>query len=120
MALLGGGCGGGDDSDRDGVTETIELAFTSEEPVICDLVTTKLLEKNTGATGPEALQACRVQVRRGEPADAVEIDRVTVEGDSADVSFAVVGGNSDGDRIQATLVADDDGWKIGQVRVLGS
>lgn len=120
VALLGAGCGGGDgDSDEDGVRGTIEQAFISEEPVVCDLLTRDLLEESTGATGPEARQACRVQVRRGEPADAVEIGEVTIEEGTADVSFTAVGGNADGDRIQANLVDEDGEWRIARVRILG-
>ena len=107
------GCGGGD-SDEDQINETIETAFTSDDPELCDSITQDLLEELTSETGEEALQQCEEQVGETEPNESVEISEVNVEGDTATATFEAVGGDSPG-HVEATLVKEDGDWKFDEV-----
>ena len=115
-ALSIAGCGGGS-SDEDNVQDVLTTAFTSDDPEICDSITQNLVEQLTGEKGDKAVETCRQQAQQGDPADDVEFSDVTVNGDTADATFDISGGTSDGGHVKAKLIKEDGDWKIDDVSV---
>ncbi len=82
------GCGGGDDPEevRATVRQFVEATNERDEDAFCGrLVTREFLEQVTGATGDDARDACKSQVRDLKRADVdlIRIEEVSIDGDKA-------------------------------------
>ncbi len=106
-----GACVGGDDgsSDEDEIREVIERAFATRDPANCGEVTTDaFLEKFYDGS----VQACRMDVERGQVAESVEVETIEIDGDEASADATPAGGDSSGQTLAVRLVKDGDEWLI--------
>ncbi len=89
--LAAAGCGGGEDDEQEArqtVRQFVEATNQRDADRFCgELVTREFLEQTTGATGDNARDTCKRQLRslKGLRVDLVRIERVSVEGDEATV-----------------------------------
>ena len=109
-------CGGGDDSEdaeqtvRDFVTATKER----DADAFCDeLVTREFLEQAIGATGDQAVEACKREFKSltGLRVDLRRIVRTEVDGDTARVT-AVLARQGQPLRQTFRLKKEDGDWKL--------
>jgi hypothetical protein len=117
LALAGCGGGGGDD-DPDEVRQTVrdfvEATNQRDGDTLCgELVTQEYLEKSTLATGDQADEACREQLRKtvGLRLKLISVGKTEVNGDAATVRVML-----DTDGVQAPrifrLEREDGRWKL--------
>ena len=88
VAALVPACGGGDDRKevRETVREFVTATNERDEDAFCGkLVTREFLEQVTGATGDDARDACKSQVRglKRVDVDLIRIEKVSIDGDKA-------------------------------------
>jgi predicted lipid-binding transport protein (Tim44 family) len=89
-ALALGGCGGGDDEEQIDATvrDFVSAANDRDADTFCgEIVTQEFLEKTTGATGDDAQDECRRQLKaiKGLRVKLVRIDKTEFDGDRATV-----------------------------------
>jgi hypothetical protein len=87
-AVAPSACGGGDDPEevRATVREFVRATSERDADAFCGrLVTREFLEQVTGATGDDARDACRSQVRglRRVEVELIRIEKVSIDGDRA-------------------------------------
>jgi hypothetical protein len=82
-------CGGNDESEvRQTVRDFIKATRDRDADKWCgELVTHEFLEQATGATGSEATETCRKQIRAAKPPNVrlLKLDKPRVEDDTASV-----------------------------------
>ena len=87
-ALAFGGCGGGDDEEQidETVRDFVNAANDRDADTFCgEIVTQEFLEKTTGATGDDAQDECRRQLKaiKGLRVKLVRIGKTEIDGDKA-------------------------------------
>jgi predicted lipid-binding transport protein (Tim44 family) len=114
-ALLPAGCGG---DDREDVEQTVRdfVRATDRRDVdeFCDeLVTQEFLEQSTGATGENATDACKQQLKAvtGLRVELVRIRRIEIDGDRAEAT-AVLKTQGRPDVRLLRLRQEDGDWKL--------
>jgi hypothetical protein len=85
-----GGCGGEDDEEQidETVRDFVNAANDRDADTFCgEIVTQEFLEKTTGATGDDAQEECRRQLRaiKGLRVKLVRIGKTEIDGDRATV-----------------------------------
>lgn len=117
LALGLAACGGGGESDEDKITNAIETASTSTDPVVCtELQTLAFAEQTQGEEGKAAVEQCEEETEDGESnPDSVAVTKVEVDGSSATADAAFVGGSFDGQTLGIALVEEDGDWKLDEV-----
>jgi hypothetical protein len=85
-----GGCGGEDDEEQidETVRDFVNAANDRDADTFCgEIVTQEFLEKTTGATGDDAQEECRRQLRaiKGLRVKLVRIGKTQIDGDKATV-----------------------------------
>jgi ketosteroid isomerase-like protein len=114
LALLAG-CGGDDKKDAEQtVRDFVEAVNERDADAYCDeLITEEFREKSTFATGDEASETCKRELRaiKGLKIDLVRIVSTKVDGDRATV-IAVL--RRPGGEIRQRLQLEKDGgdWKL--------
>lgn len=106
-------CGGGE-SDEDKITDAIETAATSTDPVVCtELQTLAFVEQTQGEEGKVAVKSCEKETSDGSNnPDTVTVTKVEVDGSNATADAAFVGGSFDGQTLAVALVEEDGSWKL--------
>jgi hypothetical protein len=105
----GGGASSGDESQ---VAQAVEQVVGGGDPEAS--CTTQVTENYVRAAyGDE--QGCRAAVE-GQGTFAVEVEDVTVEGESADATAIPGGGPNKGENLTVRLVDDDGEWKVDYLR----
>ncbi|HEX8647087.1 MAG TPA: DUF2510 domain-containing protein [Thermoleophilaceae bacterium] len=108
VVLLGGG---EEKSDEDRVNEAAEEVLTTTEPSACtDLATEEFIQKLTGLSGSEGIDACKENDEAF--AEGAEIENTDLTGDKATVEAKAEGGQVDGETIELQMVKDDGDWKV--------
>lgn len=111
VALVGvTACGGDDNGSEQGSDEAeiraVIAAGNSKDPAICDKLTDKWMRNVVGGDRAD----CKQQVK-DSPEDAVEVERVSVEGDQATVTAQI-----QGDAGTLLLVKEGDEWKLDDIQ----
>ncbi len=93
-ALAFGGCGGGDDEEQidETVRDFVNAANDRDADTFCgEIVTQEFLEKTTGATGDDAQDECRRQLKaiKGLRVKLVRIGKTEIDGDKATVRAVI-------------------------------
>jgi hypothetical protein len=101
LAACGGNGGGGQSDDGAQIRALIDLG-NARNPAVCDHVTDRWMQAVIG--GDKA--ACEQQVA-ASPANAIQVEAISVSGDAATVT-ALVAGNA----AQLSLVKQDGEWKL--------
>jgi ketosteroid isomerase-like protein len=115
LIALVAGCGGDDKKDAEQtVRDFVEAVNERDADAYCDdLITEEFREKSTFATGDEASESCKRQLKaiRGLRIELVRIVRTQVNGDKATV-VAVL--RRPGGEIRQRLQLEKDGgdWKL--------
>ncbi len=114
VALLAG-CGGDDKKEAEQtVRDFVEAVNERDADTYCDeLITDEFLEKSTFATGDQASESCKRQLKaiKGLRIELVRIVRTTVDGDKATVT-AVLRRAGEQVRQRLSLERDDGDWKL--------
>ena len=115
LALLAG-CGGGDDKEeaQQTIRDFVEAINTRDANTYCDdLITEEFREKSSFATGDEARNSCKRQLRaiEGLRLELVRFGRTEVDGDAATVNVVL---RRSGQEITQRVKLEKDGgdWKI--------
>jgi ketosteroid isomerase-like protein len=114
LSLLAG-CGGDDKKDAEQtVRDFVKAVNERDADAYCDdLITEEFREKSTFATGDQASESCKRQLKaiKGLHIDLVRIVRTKVDGDKA--KMTVVFSRSD-QRVRQQIQLEKDGgdWKI--------
>lgn len=114
LALGLAACGGGGESEEDKITNAIETAATSTNPVVCtELQTQGFVEQTQGEEGKAAVKSCEKEASDGSNnPDSVKVTKVEVDGSNATADAAFVGGSFDGQTLAVALVEEDGDWKL--------
>jgi hypothetical protein len=111
-----GGCGGEDDEEQidETVRDFVNAANDRDADTFCgEIVTQEFLEKTTGATGDDAQEECRRQLRaiKGLRVKLVRIGKTQIGGDKATVRAVF---RAQGVTAPETLRLDkqDGNWKL--------
>ena len=111
-----GGCGGEDDEEQidETVRDFVNAANDRDADTFCgEIVTQEFLEKTTGATGDDAQEECRRQLRaiKGLRVKLVRIGKTQIDGDKATVRAVF---RAQGVTAPETLRLDkqDGNWKL--------
>ncbi len=110
-------CGSDDSSsdDEDQITESIELAATSGDPVACtENQTVNFNEQTSGGDGEDPTKSCEDSAA-DTPADEVEVSNIEVDGDAATADAAITGSFLGGQTLEIALVKEDDKWKLDEL-----
>jgi hypothetical protein len=115
-ALAFGGCGGGDDEEQidETVRDFVNAANDRDADTFCgEIVTQEFLEKTTGATGDDAQDECRRQLKaiKGLRVKLVRIGKTEIDGDKATVRAVI---RAQGVTAPETLRLEkqDGDWKL--------
>jgi len=103
-------CGGGDSggsqvSDEAQIRSLIDLG-NSKNPAVCDQLTDKWMADVIGGNRAD----CEQQVTQS-PANAIQVEAVSVSGDAATVTAQVAGNAA-----QISLVKQDGEWKLDDIQ----
>jgi hypothetical protein len=98
-------CGDDGDSDEDQVRAVIELG-NNKDPAICEKLTDNWIKNVVGGDKND----CEQQVRQSKE-DAVDIQKVDVNGNKATVSVKI-----EGESGRLLLVKENDEWKLDDVK----
>ena len=117
LALLAG-CGGDDTKDAEQTVRDFVTAVNERDAdTYCDeLITPEFRKKTTFATGDEASESCKRQLKAitGLHVELVRIVKTKVDGDRATVTAVL---RRQGERIrQVYELVDDGGWKLNGAR----
>jgi hypothetical protein len=111
-----GGCGGGDDEEQIHATvgDFVSAANDRDADTFCgEIVTQEFLEKTTGATGDDAQDECRRQLKaiKGLRVKLVRIGKSEIDGDRATVRVVL---RAQGVTAPETLRLEkqDGDWKL--------
>jgi predicted lipid-binding transport protein (Tim44 family) len=110
-------CGGGDDDEQDAeqtVKDFVQATNDRDADKFCDeLVTQEFLEGTTGATGDNARDACKRQLRslKGLQVKLDEVKETKVDGDRATVTATIEAQGRKQDR-DFKLVNEDGDWRL--------
>jgi ketosteroid isomerase-like protein len=114
LALLAG-CGGDDEKDAEQtVRDFVKAVNERDADAYCDeLITEEFREKSTFATGDQASESCKRQLKaiKGLHIDLVRIVRTKVDGDKATTTVVF---SRSGQRVRQQIRLEKDGgdWKI--------
>jgi hypothetical protein len=101
--------------DERQVRRAIEAVATSADPRYCDQrMTERYLEHTTGEERPFADEICESQASV-QPADSLDTDEISVDGNRATALVTYSGGPLDGSTVELQLVKVDDEWKLDRV-----
>jgi hypothetical protein len=108
-------CGGGDDEEkaREAVRAFVDATNERDADRLCDeLVTQEFVERTTGATGDNAREACKRQLRlTAPPVELAEITRVRIQGDRAEVT-ATLGAVAGAQRRVFRVEKEEGDWRV--------
>ena len=114
--VLLAGCGGGDDKEeaQQTIRDFVEAINTRDADTYCDdLITEEFREKSTFATGDEARNSCKRQLRaiEGLRLELVRFGRTKIDGETATVNVVL---RRSGQEIPQRVKLEKDGgdWKI--------
>ena len=116
LLALTAGCGSGDDKEeaQQTIRDFVEAINTRDADTYCDdLITEEFREKSSFATGDEARNSCKRQLRaiEGLRLELVRFGRTKVDGDTATVNVVL---RRSGQEIPQRVKLEKDGgdWKI--------
>jgi hypothetical protein len=116
LVLALGSCGGGDDEEQIDATvrDFVSAANDRDAEAFCgEIVTQEFLEKTTGATGDDAQDECRRQLKaiKGLRVKLVRIGKTEIDGDRATVRVVL---RAQGVTAPETLRLEkqDEDWKL--------
>jgi hypothetical protein len=121
------GCGGddgggsGDDAARSEITAALETFFTTVDPIQCEQVTQRGLERFAPAVAlaKDPVAECKKTLEPGSEAESIEVGDVSVDGEAATATVTPVGGSFAGTVVEVEFV-NDGGWKLdglGEVQI---
>ncbi|HEX8051731.1 MAG TPA: DUF2510 domain-containing protein [Thermoleophilaceae bacterium] len=111
LVLAGGGGddGGGEEAK---VEDRVKEAITGKEPEGCeDFLTTSFVQKSTGLSGSEGVEACKKTRGQNTVSDA-EVKDVKVTGEKATATAIPGSGPLEDEELEISLVKQGDEWKI--------
>jgi hypothetical protein len=119
------GCGGGSRTtsnmtraDKSAIHRSITLAFTSDDPGLCDENATPALIQSFFSG---SIARCERERQRGKPASSVAISGLSISGKTADAQALPTGGSNNGEKLSVALLNTNGGWKLDRIRyVYGS
>jgi hypothetical protein len=115
VLALAAGCGGDDEEEvRSAVRGFIEATNERDATRFCEeLVTEEFVEQLTGATGDQARDACKTQLRelKATPVELSRFERVRVEGDRARVTATLTALAGEQRRV-FRLEKEEGDWRV--------
>lgn len=109
LPLAAGACGGEDTEQQ--ITDALNAGLTSDDPkVACEQLPSSELVAKIWGTVENCLKIERKD--EDEPAQAVEVSGIEVDGESATAFIERKGGTNDGARGALDLVKEDGEWRI--------
>lgn len=107
---------GSSDNDESQIEDVVVTSATSTDPADCkELATQQFIEQTTQSEGSEAIETCEEEATNDEGADKATVSNVEVDGSNASADVALSGGGFDGQKVEVTLVKEDDQWKLDEI-----